>query len=83
MTTARVVEETTNYERALIHILRTLPREHMAQVLDFARFMQTQPREGSTPDAGEAEEHLRRQASIRSLARYWDTPEEDEAGAHL
>lgn len=83
MITTQVVAESANYERAIIHIVRTLPRDRVAQILDFARFLQTQPREGSTGDANEVEEDLWGQASIRSLARYWDTPEEDEAWAHL
>ena len=79
----QVADETTTFERAIIHIVRTLPRERAAQVLDFARFMQIQSQAGSTADTNEPEEDLWGQAFIQSLARYWDTPEEDEAWAHL
>lgn len=81
--TAQVIEETTNYERAIIHIVRMLPRERAAQVLDFARFMQIQPPVDQDADMSEPNEDLWGRASIQSLAKYWDTPEEDEAWAHL
>jgi hypothetical protein len=31
----------------------------------------------------ELDEHVWGQTAIHSLAKYWDTPEEDEAWAHL
>jgi len=31
----------------------------------------------------ETDERLWERASVRSLAKYWDTPEEDEAWAYL
>lgn len=81
--TAQLVEETTTYERAIIRIVRTLPRERVVQVLDFARFMQIQPRVDQDADMSKPDEDLWGRASIQSLAKYWDTPEEDEAWAHL
>jgi hypothetical protein len=70
------MQESINYEQAVVHILRELPPERKAQVLDFAVFMTL---------LGEplTEERAMMLASIQSLAKYWDTPEEDEAWAYL
>jgi hypothetical protein len=75
--------ETIPYEQAIVHIVRRLPRERAAQVLDFARFIAAETPTSSAPETPEPEERLWSQAAVRSLARYWDTPEEDEAWAHL
>ncbi len=80
---SQTASETTTYEQAIVHIVRRLPRERAAQVLDFARFIAAETPLSSALEAHEPEERLWTQASVRSLTKYWDTPEEDEAWAHL
>lgn len=47
------------YEQTLINILRTLPIERMAQVLDYARYIQAQAHEDfSLLDENETEEEI-------------------------
>jgi hypothetical protein len=72
------MQEATDYVQAVINILRELPLERQAQVLDFAKFIKLQ-------DQGLplTEERALMRASIQSLSKYWDTPEEDEAWAYL
>ncbi len=81
--TIQTASETTTYEQAIVHIVRRLPRERAAQVLEFARFIAAETSPSSAPETHESEERLWAQASVRSLAKYWDAPEEDEAWAHL
>ena len=40
--TLQTISETTAYEQALIDIIQTLPVERIRQVVDYARFVQTQ-----------------------------------------
>jgi hypothetical protein len=76
-----------SYEQMLIRIVRTLPRYQQTQLLDFALLLQA--RLIATTEAkpiivdAEMDELDWRRASVRSLAKYWDTPEEDEAWAYL
>jgi hypothetical protein len=79
----QTLSETMPYEQAISHIVRRLPRERAAQVLDFARFIAGETPGSPVLETHEPEERLWQQATVRSLARYWDTPEEDEAWAHL
>lgn len=82
-----ITREGASYEQAILQIMHSLPVERMAQLLDFALFLKMQPTAVTPPvimtEAGHPDEQLWRQASISSLAKYWDTPEEDEAWAHL
>ncbi|MCE7985109.1 MAG: hypothetical protein DYG89_28385 [Caldilinea sp. CFX5] len=82
-----ITSEGAGYEQAILQIMHSLPIERMAQLLDFALFLKMQPTAvtppGITQEAGLPDEQLWNQASIRSLAKYWDTPEEDEAWEHL
>ncbi len=72
------------YEQAIIDVVRNLPIERVAQVLDFALFVKSQQSVVTPPDVVlELDERAWGQVAIRSLAKYWDTPEEDEAWAHL
>jgi hypothetical protein len=72
------------YEQAIINVVRSLPIERVAQVLDFAIFIKAQQSMVTPPNTAlELDEHVWGQIAIRSLAKYWDTPEEDEAWAHL
>lgn len=77
----------TDYEETLITIVRALPTFQKAQLLDFALLLQA--RLVSTAEAkpvidgDEYDERAWGWAAIRSLAKYWDTPEEDEAWAYL
>ena len=82
-----IPEGRVGYEQAVLQILRGLPAERMAQLLDFARFLKMQPTAVTPSTGGEEretlEERLWGQASVQSLAQYWDTPEEDAAWEHL
>jgi hypothetical protein len=72
------------YEQAILRILRSLPLERLAQVLDFAMFVKSQPSTITPPNVViESDERVWGQAAIQSLSKYWDTPEEDEAWQHL
>jgi hypothetical protein len=79
--------ERTGYEQAILQILHSLPAERMAQLLDFARFLKMQPTAITPPtsiaEEEIAEERLWGQAAVQSLAKYWDTVEEDAAWEHL
>ena len=49
----------STYEQTLVNILRTLPIERMAQVLDYARYIQSQANEDfSLLDETETEEEM-------------------------
>ena len=72
------MQEATNYEQAVIRVLRDLPLERQAQVLDFATFLKLQ-----SQGLPLTEERALMLASIQSLSKYWNTPEEDEAWAYL
>src|SRR5713101_1640562 len=72
------MQEATNFEQAVINVLRDLPLERQAQVLDFAKFLKMQ-----NQGVPLTEERVLMRASIQSLSKYWDTPEEDEAWAYL
>ena len=71
-----------SYEQSLINIVRALPTFQRTQLLDFAFILRD--RMIATPDAkaiateNETDERLWGRATIRSLAKYWDTPEEAE-----
>lgn len=76
-----------SYEQALMDVVRALPTFQRTQLLDFAiilreRMLATAEAKAVAPD-GENDERLWAHASMRSLAKYWDTPEEDEAWAYL
>lgn len=71
------------YEQAILRIVQKLPRERAAQVLDFARFIAAETSAVSVLETDEPDERLWGQTAVRSLAKYWDTLEEDEAWAHL
>jgi hypothetical protein len=77
------MQESFNYEQAVVRILRELPPDRKAQVLDFAVFMRLQSQGLSFLGEPLTEERAMMLASIQSLAKYWDTPEEDEAWAYL
>lgn len=81
--TAYSAQPSPTYEDAIISIVRDLPRERAAQVLDFARFLSIETRAAPTPTSPDSEAQLWGQVAVQSLAKFWDTPEEDEAWAHL
>jgi hypothetical protein len=81
---AQAESQFTLYEQAILRIIRSLPIERVAEVLDFALFVQSQQSTITSPNVTiDPDEHAWGQAAIASLAKYWDTPEEDEAWAHL
>ena len=76
-----------SYEQSLINIVRALPTFQRTQLLDFAlilrgRMIATVEAKAISTD-NETDERLWGRASMSSLAKYWDTPEEDEAWAYL
>ena len=77
------MQDAVNYEQAVINILRELPPDRKAQVLDFAVFMKLQSQGDVLQGEPLTEERALMLASIQSLSKYWDTPEEDEAWAYL
>jgi hypothetical protein len=76
-----------NYEQMLLSVVRSLPTFQKVQLLDYAMLLQE--RLVGTSEAkpavrsDESDERFWSRAAIRSLAKYWDTPEEDEAWAYL
>lgn len=79
--------QSTSYEQALMDVARALPTFQRTQLLDFAlilreRLIATAESKAISADVA-TDEHLWGRASVRSLAKYWDTPEEDEAWAYL
>jgi len=76
-----------SYEQALINVVRALPTFQRTQLLDFAlvlkeRMIATAEAKAISIDVT-TDEQLWGRAAIRSLAKDWDTPEEDEAWAYL
>ena len=83
--------QTTNqpasFEQTLINVVRALPTFQRTQLLEFAlilsqRMIATVEAKAVITD-NEPDERIWGDASVRSLAKYWDTPEEDEAWAYL
>lgn len=76
-----------DYEQTLISIVRSLPTSRRVQLLDFALFLQARRVGGveaaSVTNDDELDERLWGHAAVQSLAKDWDTPEEDEAWAYL
>ena len=70
-------------EETLMRVVRALPAERREEVLNYALFMQARLMEKAADTGIEADKHAWTQASIHSLAKYWDTPEEDAAWAYL
>jgi len=63
----QTVVETSTYEQALLSIVRTLPVERIAQILDYARYVQAQTQEDfGVLDEDETEE------AIRADEAHWD-----------
>lgn len=81
--TAHSAQPSLTYEDAIVSIVRDLPRERAAQVLDFARFMSMETLADTAQTSPESEARPWGQVAVQSLAKFWDTPEEDEAWAHL
>ena len=83
----QTANQPVSYEQALINVVRALPTFQRTQLLDFALILRermiatAEAKAISTDDA--TDEQLWGRASMRSLAKYWDTPEEDEAWAYL
>ncbi|MCL4859969.1 MAG: DUF2281 domain-containing protein [Caldilineaceae bacterium] len=67
MTTATV--ELTAIEKELIQLVRTLPPERVAQLVDFARFLAFQTTQGSN---GWDEEEAAQEAALRADEERWD-----------
>ena len=84
---AQSLLEAGSYEQTLLRIVRSLPTYQRAQLLDVAMLLQKRRISVSTElpinDVGPSEERLWGHLAVRSLAKYWDTPEEDEAWAYL
>lgn len=83
----QTANQSVSYEQSLMNVVRALPTFQRTQLLDFAlilrdRMLATAEAKAITTD-GEMDEHLWGRVSIRSLAKVWDTPEEDEAWAYL
>ncbi|MFN8494577.1 MAG: hypothetical protein U0350_43650 [Caldilineaceae bacterium] len=63
----QTVVETSSYEQALVSIVRTLPSERIAQILDYARYIQAQAQaDFDVLDDDETEE------AIRADEERWD-----------
>lgn len=79
--------QAAEYEQTLLRIARTLPTFQKVQLLDMALLLQA--RLLGTADAkpvingDESDERAWGRAAIRSLAKDWNTAEEDEAWAYL
>jgi hypothetical protein len=84
---AQITLEAGSYEQTLLRSVRSLPTYQRAQLLDVAVLLQKRRISVSTElpinDLGPSEERLWGRLATRSLAKYWDTPEEDEAWAYL
>jgi hypothetical protein len=70
-------------EDMLIRVVRSLPADRREEVLDYALFVKARLVEKASDTSFDADKRAWMQASIRSLAKYWDTPEEDAAWAYL
>ena len=66
-------------EETLMRVVRALPPERREDVLDYALFVKARLIEKTA----EADQRAWARAFIRSLAKYWDTPEDDAAWAYL
>ena len=56
---AKEDSRSSSYEQLLIDIVRALPAERVAQILDFARYVQTQTAEDfGVPDEPESEQEM-------------------------
>ena len=78
--------QSSGFEQTLLSVVRSLPTFQRTQLLDFAlslkeRMIATSEAMAIAVDENDAQVWAR--ASVRSLAKYWDTPEEDEAWAYL
>ena len=76
-----------SFEQTLISVVRALPTFQRTQLLDFALILRERLIATSEAKAiityEDIDEYIWGRASVRSLAKYWDTPEEDEAWAYL
>ncbi len=84
---AQAFLEAGSYEQTLLRLVRDLPAYQRSQLLDMAVLLQKR-RISTTPelpieDLGPNEERLWGRLAMRSLAKEWDTPEEDEAWAYV
>lgn len=75
--------QATPYEQQLLSVVRSLSGQQQRRLLDYALFVQSQPSPTPNENGHEHEERIWAQTAIGSLAKYWDTPEEDEAWAYL
>jgi len=84
---AQTLLEAGSYEQTLLRIVRSLPTYQRAQLLDVAVLLEKRRIGVSTElpinDSGPLEGRLWGRLAVRSLAKDWDTPEEDEAWAYL
>ena len=84
---AQPLLEAGSYEQALLRIVRSLPTYQRAQLLDVAVLLEKRRISISTElpisESGPSGERLWGRLAMRSLAKDWDTPEEDEAWAYL
>jgi hypothetical protein len=84
---AQSLLEAGSYEQTLLRIVRSLPTYQRAQLLDVAVLLEKRRISVSTElpidDFGLSEERLWGRLATRSLAKDWDTREEDEAWAYL
>ncbi len=65
--TGQTVSETVTYEQTLLTIIRPLPIERILQIIDFARYVQTQTLADLTLVEEENEE------AIQADEAHWDT----------
>lgn len=79
------VDQPIEYERAVIALMRDMPEIARAQVYYFARFIKDRLDTTERALLGEpiSAESALMLASIDSLRKVWDTPEEDAAWAYL
>lgn len=83
MMDTQAATQTITYEQQLLGVMRTLSREQRTQVLDYALFVKSRQSAAPLDSDDLDEERAWGQTAIRSLAKYWDTEEEDEAWAYL
>ena len=71
------------FEQALLNIVRALPTHQQVQLLDYALLMRERligtAEAKPVIHAEELDEHIWGRSAVRSLAKHWNTPEEDEA----
>ena len=75
--------QATRYEEQLLSVVRSLSGQQRRQLLDYALLVQSQPSPAPNENGHEHQERIWGQVAIDSLAKYWDTAEEDEAWAYL